>query len=482
MKLKIYFYLFVLLLGLNACGDDYLDTTYHSGVSEETAGNMKEGTPDVLAESYMNGIFGFMASWDATGGGAHDDLNFAGLMLVSDITGQNMTPTVLHWFNYDYMFDNRMASYRRTLSSWKTLYSMISNANRVIDIFPNGPETVIGKGLVGQAYAIRALAYYHLIQLYQQSNTADATIASLPGVPMYYSQMEKKENKPGRNTVAEVRSQIESDLLKAEELTTGYSRPEKYHIDLSVVKGLQARYYLLIGEWQKAADCAKAARASYPVMTSVDDGFMSIANAEWMWGFKHTSETQTSYASLFSHLSSLADGYAGLGMSPKAIDAALYAKISATDNRKDWFYAPSNDTRWSLANVKFGSDGLWTMNFVYMRASEMILIEAEALAHLGLTDQAAKALEELMVNRDPEWSATNVTVDDVYLQRNIELWGEGFGFLDLKRLNKGVNRTYEGSNHVTKIDVSAGTVDWVYQIPLTEIQENDALSENDQNP
>lgn len=480
MKLK-YIFIAIFLLVLSACGDDYLNTTYNSGISGETTENMKGDTPETLAEGYMNGIYGFMASWNSTGSGAHDDINYMGVMLATDLTAQDMTPTKLHWFNYDYMFDNRMATYRRTSSFWKTLYTMVNNANRVIDVFPGGPETVIAKGLVGQAYAVRALAYYYLIQLYQKSNTADASIASLPGVPMYYSAYEKKENKPGRNTVADVRSQINSDLTKAEELLANYSRPQKYFINLSVVKGIQARFYLLIGEWDKAQSAASAARQPFSIMRLVDDGFMTIDNSEWMWGFKHNAETQSGYASFFSHISSLAEGYAGVGYSPKAIDVALYQQIPATDNRKALFRDDTAAPPFPYSNVKFGTDERWTMDYVYMRASEMILIEAEALAQQGKTGDAALVLAKLMENRDPSWNKTDADVEDVYLQRRIELWGEGFGYFDLKRSNKGVVRSYAGSNHFTPINVPAGDVNWVYQIPLTEMQENKAIDSGEQN-
>jgi len=83
-----------------------------------------------------------------------------------------------------------------------------------------------------------------------------------------------------------------------------------------------------------------------------------------------------------------------------------------------------------------------------------------------------------MSKRDSRWNRTTVTVDDVFLQRRIELWGEGFGFFDLKRLHKGVDRNYPGTNHRTKDVVPAGDPKWVYQIPNAEMQENPLITEN----
>ena len=55
----------------------------------------------------------------------------------------------------------------------------------------------------------------------------------------------------------------------------------------------------------------------------------------------------------------------------------------------------------------------------------MILIEAEAYAHLGDGAKATQVLKELMAERQPDWNESSVTVDDIHLQRRIELWGEG---------------------------------------------------------
>jgi hypothetical protein len=209
-------------------------------------------------------------------------------------------------------------------------------------------------------------------------------------------------------------------------------------------------------------------------------------------------------------MSNIAPGYAGLNYAPRLIDRALYDEISKSDERKllfnDELGNPNADGEFDraqdlpYANIKFGDKGDWTMDYVYMRAAEMILIEAEAKAHLGDGGDAAVTLKKLMTKRDPKWNETSVTVDDVFLQRRIELWGEGFNFFDFKRLNKDVNRRYDGSNHRTKIYAHHGTAylyhntagdtysweklakDWTYQIPVTEMNENPLIPSSEQNP
>jgi hypothetical protein len=93
-------------------------------------------------------------------------------------------------------------------------------------------------------------------------------------------------------------------------------------------------------------------------------------------------------------------------------------------------------------------------------------------------------MAELMKNRQPSWNKASVTVDDVLLQRRIELWGEGFAYFDLKRNNKGIDRNYEGSNHQAGYlhTIPAFDVRWTYQIPQSEMQENSHIQDSEQNP
>jgi hypothetical protein len=493
-----YLLIAVVIFFFSACGEDFLDTEYQAGIDSETVDYLLENNPDALVNAYVTAIYSYMVeafSYNKEDPNApHDIFTYMSILHAADMTAQDMVQSASHWFNYDYDIDNRMFNYRRTRSTWTTLYTMIAKANTIINLYSEEPENVVAKAGLGQALAIRGLSYYYLIQLFQKSNTSDPSIANLPGVPLRFADSEnipeeERTNLTGRNTVERVRTQIEKDLTGAVRLLDGYDRPFKYYVDQNVARGFLARFYLLTGKWNEAATIAHDAHKDYAIKSKADlhDGFMDIANEEWMWGFDHTTETQTTYASFFSHVSNIAPGYAGIGYAPRLIDAALYAAIPSTDERKTLFTGPEGKdgnatTDLPYANLKFGDKGDWTMDYVYMRAAEMVLIEAEALAHQGKNAEAANALNKLMSKRDSEWNKTTVTVDDVFLQRRIELWGEGFGYFDLKRLNKGVDRTYDGSNHRVKIAVPAGDVRWVYQIPTAEIQENPLINDSDNNP
>ena len=484
------------VLAMSSCGTDYLDTEYTRYLGQDEVGKIAAKDPT----TFLNGIWSWMVEYNPTNSssGPHDTFGYMSIMHAEDLHSEDIALSAAHWFNYDYQMDNRMQDYRRVNSHWTILYTMIDKANQLISLYPEGPQTDVEKSIVGQAQAVRGLAYSLLIQMYANPIDANGAIAGdRPGVPLIYTtadgkSLEEIDAATGRNTVAAVLAQAQLDLENAVKNLKGYKRPSKNFIDENVANGFLARLYLYTQQWDKAAAAAKAARAGYSPMTmaQLHDGFMDITNPEWMWGFDHNTETSTSYASFFSHVSNLESGYAGLGYSSRLIDARLYSQIPDDDERKTLFNGPDGDanqptvgSQLPYANLKFGSDDQFTEDYVYMRAAEMYLIEAEALVRQSKGSEAATVLAELMKNRQPSWNRQTVSLDDVLLQRRIELWGEGFAGLDLKRLNKGFDRNYEGNNHLAGFIIAVPAQDerWTYQLPQREIQENTHISESEQN-
>lgn len=492
----------LLATALSACSGDYLDTEDRTALEPDAVAEAAGRNPDI----FLNGIWSWLVEYNTSGSSStvHDDFSFMSVLLACDCMSEDIAFSANQWFIYDYELDNRMWNYRRTVANWSTFYTAISKANEVINLYPDGGSTADEKGLYGQALAIRGMSYDYLVQLFTHYLDASGKIdREAPAVPLMYTaadgySVDEIASYKGRNNVGLVLDQAESDLTKAVELLgEGYQRPDdengKNYINQNVANGLLARHYLLVQNWEGAAKAAHAAKEGFTQRdaNSLMDGFMDVTASDVMWGFNHTADTETTFASYFSHISALAPGYAGMGYCTKLIDRKLYDQIPDNDYRKSMFNgAEGNNAQKSVgaqlpyAPLKFGDKGDWTMDYIYMRAAEMSLIEAEALVRQGKGAEAANAMKDLMVNRQPGWSLSNVNLDYVLLQRRIELWGEGFAFFDLKRNNKGIDRSYEGTNHLAgyQLVVPAQDVRWTYQIPRAEIQENDLISEDDQNP
>ena len=132
----------------------------------------------------------------------------------------------------------------------------------------------------------------------------------------------------------------------------------------------------------------------------------------------------------------------------------------------------------------FGSYG--TSNWCMMRAAEMLLNEAEAAYHNNDMATAKAALEELNAQRLPGYQCNfsgDALLEEIRLQRRLELWGEGFSWFDLKRWNLPMIRREwiandPSSNNVPKIYSMSKQADdpgWRFPVPMSESRYNTAV-------
>jgi hypothetical protein len=164
------------------------------------------------------------------------------------------------------------------------------------------------------------------------------------------------------------------------------------------------------------------------------------------------------------------------------INTLLWNKIPDTDVRKGWWVDENLESplleglKWPgfddvanaddggdaklpylpYTNVKFGCNPIATdvneEDMPLMRVEEMILIQAEAKAHSDAG--TAKSILENFVKtyRDPSYSADaggRTLLDEIWFQRRVELWGEGFGVFDNLRLDKPIVRSHgEGTSNI----------------------------------
>jgi hypothetical protein len=201
-----------------------------------------------------------------------------------------------------------------------------------------------------------------------------------------------------------------------------------------------------------------------------------------------------SYSPAFYGANGYTPGYPGQLGHHRTVDVRLYNAIPATDIRSNWF-GPDNGAIASafpdqIYNYKFYDNTFFEADYVFMRVAEMYLIEAEAAANAGQDAAAAQALYALVSTRDPGYTLSSNTgsalMAEIRLQRRIELWGEGFGLLDMKRWGVDLVRDFAGSTHLqipsVFYNISAGDPRFTFQLPLDEINLNDAITEADQNP
>lgn len=126
----------------------------------------------------------------------------------------------------------------------------------------------------------------------------------------------------------------------------------------------------------------------------------------------------------------------------------------------------------------------WTVPIPIMRVEEMMLIEAEAA---GMQNEAEgiRLLTAFGKLRDPNYvygthneayfnNSTSAFRNEVWWQRRVEFLGEGLSMYDIKRLQKGIIRSYPNTNHVDLYRWNVETVpQWMtYTIVNTEVNYN----------
>jgi hypothetical protein len=482
-----------LLMAVIGCKKEYLETKPSNAVSEQAIFESTDKINTAISSTYKE-MFAF-----ATGGtGGHDNFGQRAIDLAADIMGADI---VLHqqgynWFNRDYQYTEWIQptpSNRRSDIAWFYYYDIIKQMNTIIANVDNAKGSQADKeSLKGQALGMRAYAYYYLINYMQQTYKGNE---NKPGVPLY---TEPALDGKARGTVQQVYDRIIADLTEAETLLNGKSMPSKVNMSVNVVRGFRARVALIMEDWATAASYALKARQGFSPMSAAQysAGFSQLSNPEWMWGSQIPNDQATIYASFFSHLDVATQGYASLG-SQKKIPKALYDLIPAGDVRKTLFVTPGTGSGsypdYNQLKFRVPNPGSWAADYLYMRAGEMYLIEAEALARTPGQEAGARAvLETLVKARYPAYSAAGLSgvalINEVLLQRRIELWCEGFSLIDLKRLKTGLNRPTGPGNHGTPnfnpivFTLPDQDPKFLMRIPQRELDNNAAMTPMDQNP
>jgi hypothetical protein len=481
--------IFLVCFIFNSCDKDYLNTGPTDQASSELG---VETTKNSLV--LLNGIHrSLYIRFESTQGNGGIGASFVSL----DCMGEDHVVNANGWFNRVYQWTPGASDtdfYSRF--PWIFYYHIVANANVLINGIDKAEGSVAEKNAIkGQALVYRAFAHYQLVQIYGGRYKADGVNTQL-GVPYKFSNVDLT---PARNTVEEVYGFINSDLDNATVLLLGSGRSDKSNINQAVAKGLKARVALTQGKWAVAAQMASEARVGFTLMSqsSYRAGFSvgSQANSEFMWA-SQIQPDQTDTFGNFGAFMSRNFSSSSIRSNPRSISSLLYNKISESDVRKSlWdptgkhlsIGLPSNFQKFPYTSQKFiaAAIGDSRVDVPLMRSAEMYLIEAEAYARNGNNAAAANALFVLAKNRDGSYVQSSNTgqslIDEIMIQRRVELWGEGFRFLDLKRLNQALDR--RGANHNASLagnvlEVPAGDVRWDWLIPIEEMNTNPNMVQN----
>ena len=549
MLKKLILLLFVIgAITVTSCSEDFLETKPTDAISSAdalaTADNM-----GLILQGLHRGLYSqsqvILPGGNSARAGEHYWVPM-GDNLVGDVI-HSARANNLSWQNTTQWIDHTQETALTNEILWYHRYNIIASSNAIINKATDGsiPEDARLKEIIGQAYTYRAYAYLSLIQHFAKGYLI-GNPSTDPGVPLLFASEAPFTSAP-RSTVQEIYDQCMLDIDTAIGYFQGATArptgtaPAKAELNIDVAYGIKARIALNSGQWRIAADAAKLARQNYPLMDESDwkSGFNTTMLPEVIWGSNVIDAETTYFRSYFYLMSNTFNGSQIRG-NPKIADRRIVDAIPGTDYRKDVFLVDAPNSSSSASNGTGGwannTNPLYTTeaefnaaiatikatygmvsghrthpymhmkqkqknpgsidpdDIIYMRSSEMYLIEAEAEAMLNNVTAAQNALKPLGEARDSAYDVSMYNsqtslMDHIKFQRRVELWGEGFGYTDHIRWDEGIDHAANGGSGASEVLYQDGfrqekpslNNNWIFKIPQAEIDANPNIGPGDQN-
>jgi hypothetical protein len=368
--------------------------------------------------------------------------------------------------SFPFYNDNVLPSNTSISDYWNASYNQIYSANAILEGVDLSTELSEEnkKLLQGEAFFIRALVHFNLVNLF--------------GDVPYIKETDYRKNATAkRMPTQQVSENIILDLEKAITLlpenysSTSRVRPTKY-----VAIALLSRTYLYTKAYAQAANEATTVlnqTAIYSLEENLNDVFL-LRSKETIWQLQAgISGQNTQEAAVFVFLSG--------PPSLVALSDNLIASFLPADMRKtNWTKAITDGTTtWYHANKYKERDftGVSKEYSIVFRLAELYLIRAEARAHQG---DLIGATEDLNIIRQRAGLAPTMAISQAEIitaivqERRWEFFTEhGHRFFDLKRLNLL-------DNTLSAVKPGWNTTDQLFPIPQSELSTNPNL--RPQNP
>jgi len=374
-----------------------------------------------------------------------------------------------------------------TPALWGTAYYAISAVNNVIENFEGkvGVDGVTQQdidNIHAEGLFIRALAHFDLVRTYAKQYTVDK---SAPGVP--YVTVTDPAGKPARNQVDTVYQNILNDLTTAEKLISdNYIREgvadKKSVVNKLAIQALLSRVYLYMGEWQNAANYATTVINSGKFTLWEEDEYAAAYKADAPEGgeviFEVYGIANNEYDGYWDGISWLTnpDGYSDAAASDDLIN--LY---SEDDVRGTMFIGDPEGTTTTQWTTKYAGKDKGTpdvSNTIVLRLSEMYLNRAESIIR-GATIPGVSAVSDINTIRAKRGASliSSAGINDVLLERRLELAWEGHHWYDLARTKGSVQRTHYSGAEVNR-NIPSDSKFWALPINKRELDVNENLVQN----
>ncbi len=311
--------------------------------------------------------------------------------------------------------------------SWPVIYRVINSANLLIEGVPglDDPNFANEEDVLGQAHALRALAYFDLLRVFGEHYIPSSEFGlPLLLLPIPENDFNRIPAIP-RSTVAETYAQINEDLDLALSLLSESMDPGTMNYYAALA--LRARVAL----YQKDYEVAKAAadeiieEGGFVLLDDLDELYYTTEiTDETIFDLEFNDQDQSSF-----------NDYT-IGRDEYNLDEDLIQATETGDQRANYYGFSRNANR----TLKY-TDGTNANNTKIFRLAEIVLIRAEAAAMLSGNPNSGLADINTIRGRAgispiATLASMDAFVDALLQERRIELAFEGHRFFDLVRFDR----------------------------------------------
>lgn len=353
-------------------------------------------------------------------------------------------------YNWNFSADNGSVT-----GLFTQAYFVISRANLPLKYITNLPAGAFRTNIEAQARAVRAAAHFDLIRAYGKIPTQSSDAGGSLGIA-YVENFDPLDLTRTRDlTVAQVYDKIIADLNFAAQNITD-DPIDKSRFTKTSVNGLLSRVYLYKGDYPNAVTAGNLAIAASPSVGSITN-FPAIWSSNNVDGvlLKILNSTQENVTVGVAYQQG-ATATAGNIRSEYVVPKSLNDLFLSTDVRKNAYIRTSiyqTELRNHVIKYAVNTGGATPLNVVepkYLRTAEVYLNVAEA-AYRSPTPNLVLANQLLNTLKSQRYSgyvpvtlSGTALINEILLQRRLELAFENDRFYTLKRLGLTMQRTGEG--------------------------------------
>jgi len=403
------------------------------------------------------------------GGGEEGALYSTDLLLNADLlASENYMQWKGTFSQYTEVSKKSISTTNSTITRmWNKGYAAINMANTILATLDNAKQSDRDV-FKGQALFLRGIVHFELLRFWMEPST-NLGVPLLTVATDDYAQIQL----PSRATIDACYASIIGDLTDAKSLL---SESDDVYANKFTASAFLARVYLHKGEYNNALSNAEAVITSgkYTLTGSVEEAFNG-SSSESIFEIQQTTLNNAGTANdgltTFYACDPNVPGSASRG--DVGIDDQFINLYEPADKRLTLLIYPGTCNKASVTSAKWKDP---YANISVIRLSEMYLIRAECNERLGLTI-GDSPLNDVNAIRSKAGASSyaSVVLDDILLERDLELAFEGQRIHDYKRTGKQIPGVDNQGNPIT---IKYTDPKFILPIPQTEINTNKNLAQN----